>query len=47
MKKKNHFGKYYAVWILCDSPYPMLPNNPGKNPRSLFTLGIHESYQSI
>ena len=25
-------GKYYAVWIVCGPPYPMLPNNPNKKP---------------
>ena len=30
--KKKQFSKYYAIWILCCPPYPIIPDNPGKNP---------------
>ena len=30
--KKKQFSKYYAIWILCCPPYPIIPDNPGKKP---------------
>ena len=32
-------GKYYAVWIVCGPPYPMLPNNKNKKNTNPYLLG--------
>ena len=38
--EKDHSKcKYYATWVLCGPPYPLLPNNPNKKNTNPYLIG--------